>query len=184
MRRLTALASTREAMEGFDLEPTFASFSKVHRANGENFDPSGQFVGGLLAGENVVGMQQLRLKRHRWHRKTLKNKDPLIFSIGWRRFQTIPIYSVVDANSRHRMIKYTPEHMHCNATIHGPIVPPNTAAICFQKINSNQPSFRERDGDYFRNRSLDEDNEKAKLVGTPQKIYKNTAFITGMSTRH
>ena len=176
-------ASTREAMEGFRpgaylrvvLESAPCEWVK-------NFDPKRPIlVGGLLAGENVVGMQQLRLKRHRWHRKTLKNKDPLIFSIGWRRFQTIPIYSVVDANSRHRMIKYTPEHMHCNATIHGPIVPPNTAAICFQKINSNQPSFRVAATAII----LEIDHsmkimKKLKLVGTPQKIYKNTAFITGM----
>ena len=176
-------ASTREAMEGFRpgaylrvvLESAPCEWVK-------NFDPKRPIlVGGLLAGENVVGMQQLRLKRHRWHRKTLKNKDPLIFSIGWRRFQTIPVYSVVDANSRHRMIKYTPEHMHCNATIHGPIVPPNTAAICFQKINSNQSSFRVAATAVV----IEVDHsmkimKKLKLVGTPHKIYKNTAFITGM----
>ena len=176
-------ASTREAMEGFRpgaylrvvLESAPCEWVK-------NFDPKRPIlVGGLLAGENVVGMQQLRLKRHRWHRKTLKNKDPLIFSIGWRRFQTIPVYSVMDANSRHRMIKYTPEHMHCNATIHGPIVPPNTAAICFQKINSTQSSFRVAATAVV----LEVDHsmkimKKLKLVGTPHKIFKNTAFITGM----
>ena len=31
-------------------------------------------LGGLLASEDAMGFQQLRLKKHRWHRKILKNQ--------------------------------------------------------------------------------------------------------------
>uniref|UniRef100_A0A6N2LGF7 Ribosome biogenesis protein BMS1/TSR1 C-terminal domain-containing protein n=1 Tax=Salix viminalis TaxID=40686 RepID=A0A6N2LGF7_SALVM len=86
--------------------------------------------------------QRARLKRHRWHRKVLKTKDPVIFSIGWRRYQTTPVYAIEDRNGRHRMLKYTPEHMHCLATFWGPLAPPNTGVIAVQNLANNQASFR------------------------------------------
>ena len=84
----------------------------------------------------------MRIKKHRWYRHILKSNDPLIISYGWRRFQTIPVYAMEDANKRLRMIKYTPEYMHCQAACYGPAVPPNTGLLAIQKLNSNTPEFR------------------------------------------
>ncbi len=50
-------------------------------------------VGGLGQGEEKLGMMRLRLKRHRWFPKLLKCRDPLVFSVGWRRFQSLPVYA-------------------------------------------------------------------------------------------
>jgi ribosome biogenesis protein BMS1 len=47
-----------------------------------------------------------------------------------------------DQNDRNRMIKYTPEHMHCIASIYGPITPQNTGFICFQTLSNNVQTFR------------------------------------------
>ncbi|KAL9647211.1 hypothetical protein ABK040_012563 [Willaertia magna] len=138
-------------------------------------------LGALHQEECRMGLIKLRLKRHRWYPKTLKNKDPLIFSIGWRRFQSIPTYCVQDPNGRNRMIKYTPDYMHCIATIYGPYIPQNTGVIAFQNINNNVNSFRVSATGYVM--ELDQDFsivKKLKLVGYPKIIHKNTCIVTKM----
>ncbi|KAF4469602.1 hypothetical protein FALBO_3469 [Fusarium albosuccineum] len=138
-------------------------------------------IGGLSATEDRFGYLQVRIKRHRWHKRILKTNDPLIFSLGWRRFQTMPIYSTTDSRTRNRMLKYTPEHMHCFGTIYGPLIAPNTGFVCFNSMSASNAGFRiAATGTIL---SVDESTEivkKLKLTGTPAKIYKNTAFIKDM----
>ncbi|CAK9156230.1 unnamed protein product [Ilex paraguariensis] len=105
----------------------------------EHFDPCHPIlVGGIGLGEENVGYMQVRFKRHRWHKKVLRTRDPIIVSIGWRRYQTTPIYAIEDCNGRHRMLKYTPEHMHCLAMFWGPLAPPNTGVVAVQNLSNNQ----------------------------------------------
>lgn len=149
----------------------------------ENFDPRKVIIlGGLLANELGFGFNQARIKRHRWFSKVLKNNEPLIFSLGWRRFQSCPLFSMKDA-TRNRLIKYTPEHMHCMATFWGPITPPNTGFCAFRSLADNQSGFRiAATGTVL---ELDQNVEivkKLKLVGYPAEIHRNTAFIKDMFT--
>ena len=86
----------------------------------ENFDPQYPvLVGEVAAGEEQMGYMKVRLKKHRWHRRVLKSRDPLILSVGWRRVQVTPVYCMEEHNMRQRMLKYTPEHMHCVASLYG-----------------------------------------------------------------
>lgn len=177
--------ATRQAIEGFRPGSYLRiEFSSVPYELVEYFD--GRYpllVGGLLSSEETYGFAQVRLKRHRWHHKVLKTNDPLIFSIGWRRFQSIPIYSL-DDGTRNRMLKYTPEHMHCLATFWAPAARPNTGFCAFNTFNSNIATFRVS----ATGTVLDVDSgsgayrivKKLKLTGYPAKVFKNTAFIKEM----
>lgn len=115
-----------------------------------------------------------------WFPKILKTKDPLVFSMGWRRFQGLPIYCTEDHNRRLRYLKYTPEHAHCQGVVWGPLCPVNTSFAAFQNLASNLEGWRisatgtvtEIDADV---RIV----KKLKLLGTPIKIEKTTSFITG-----
>ncbi|KAI8066686.1 hypothetical protein BC940DRAFT_333994 [Gongronella butleri] len=150
----------------------------------EHFDPKYPvLIGGLLPSEDQFGMVQVRLKRHRWHRKILKTNDPLVFSVGWRRFQTMPVYSL-DDGTRNRMLKYTPEHMHCLATFFGPVHTPNTGFCAVQSVSDNKnAAFRiSATGVVVDISQSTEIVKKLKLTGTPAKVYKNTAFIKDMFT--
>ncbi|OQR91120.1 ribosome biogenesis protein BMS1, partial [Thraustotheca clavata] len=138
-------------------------------------------VGGLLPHEHALGLMRLRIKKHRWHRKVLKTNDPLVFSIGWRRFQSIPLFSIEDQNERHRYLKYTPEHMHCSATIYAPICPPNTGVMAFQNMSSKVQGFRvSATGVVLELDHTFSVMKKLRLIGHPTKVHKNTAFIKGM----
>jgi len=148
----------------------------------ESFNPRFPLlIGGLQPTEERMGFVQIRVKRHRWHKKILKTNDPLIFSLGWRRFQTLPVYSISDSRTRNRMLKYTPEHMHCFGTFYGPLAAPNTGFCCVQNFSNKNPGFRIAATGVVLN--VDEGTEivkKLKLTGHPYKIFKNTAFIKDM----
>jgi ribosome biogenesis protein BMS1 len=147
-----------------------------------NFDPTYPIVvGGLLPAEEHFGYIRVRIKRHRWYPKTLKTNDPLIFSLGWRRFQSLPIYSLDDHSIRMRMLKYSPEHTHCYATFYGPLSSPNTGFCAFNSLEGDTPVFRLcATGVVLEIDQSVKIVKKLKLTGVPYKTFRNTTFVKDM----
>ncbi|KAA0154573.1 hypothetical protein FNF29_02450 [Cafeteria roenbergensis] len=148
----------------------------------QNFTASRPLIlGGVPPHEQGMSLIRLRLKRHRWSPRQLKNGDPLVFSMGWRRFQSIPLYSVRDLKERNRFLKYTPEHMHCECTIWAPTAPTNIGFLAYQTVSARAAAFRiSATGTVLELDDTFRVVKKLKLIGHPMKIFRNTALIRGM----
>lgn len=133
--------------------------------------------------ESSLGYMKIRFSKHIWHPKILKTNDPIILSVGWRKFQTTPIYSVEDKNYRLRMIKYTPKYTNCYAIAYGPLLPINSAVVAIQNYSNESTVGHFRicgTGDLIEVNQNFEVTKKLKLIGEPMEIFKKTAFVKGM----
>ena len=75
-------------------------------------------------------------------------------------------------------MKYTPDHLHCTAHFWGPVTPQGTGLLALQSVSAGTAAFRVA----ATGTVLDLDKsaqvvKKLKLVGTPNKVMKKTAFI-------
>lgn len=153
----------------------------------DNFNPTYPvLIGGINMSEENIGYVNCKVKKHRWYKKLLKTSDPLIVSLGWRRFQTVPIYAKVEDDLKHRYLKYTPNHVTCSMTIYGPITPQNTGFLAVQTVQQNTEEMRRLGFRIAATGCVTEVDKsthimkKLKLVGVPFKIFKKSAFIKGM----
>ncbi|CAL8089317.1 unnamed protein product [Calicophoron daubneyi] len=156
----------------------------------ERFNPCQPLVaGGLPSVEESKGYLQIRFRTHRWLRRVLRSNDPVSVSIGWRRYQSVGVFSKEEHNLRNKFLKYSLSHEHCFVTIYGPIVSPKTGALLFMNSawrpessdSNNLPKFRiAGTGSVTSTDQSFQIVKKLKLIGEPYKIFSKTAFIHGM----
>uniref|UniRef100_A0A182K1Y3 Bms1-type G domain-containing protein n=1 Tax=Anopheles christyi TaxID=43041 RepID=A0A182K1Y3_9DIPT len=163
------------------------SFKNISAEFVEHFDPAYPvLIGGLNMVEENVGYVNCKVKKHRWYKKTLKTGDPLIISLGWRRFQTVPIYAKVEDDFKHRYLKYTPNHVTCSMSFWGPITPQNTGMMAIQSVAYDQKEMRKLGFRVAATGAVSESDKnveimkKLKLIGAPDKIFQKTAYVKGM----
>ncbi|ELP90799.1 ribosome biogenesis protein BMS1, putative [Entamoeba invadens IP1] len=137
-------------------------------------------VGGVLKSEEQLTVMQAQVVKHRWFPKLVKTRNPIVISVGWRRYQTVATFSSEDLNGKQRMLKYTPKGVFCLMTFYGPACPNNSGLIAFETGDAS-PYFRPcLTGNISNVDKACEISKKLKLVGKPEKILQNTAFIRGM----
>ncbi|PIA18870.1 DUF663-domain-containing protein [Coemansia reversa NRRL 1564] len=144
----------------------------------QGFNPYLPVVVGGISNEEGLSLITLRIKRHRWYPKILKTGDPIVVSVGWRRFQTIPTYFMND-RIKNRMLKYTPEHMHCSAAVYAPFIQPGTGFCAYHLTRQHRFGIAAT-GTVLENSQAIDVVKKIKLTGYPEKILKHTAYIKRM----
>ncbi|KAI3832318.1 hypothetical protein MKW92_029959 [Papaver armeniacum] len=154
-------------------------------ASTENIDPYRLIlVGGISLEEENVGCMQARLKQHRWHLKLLKTREPIIVSVGWRRYQTRLVYAQED-NGLH-LIDHIPKYADCLAMFWGPLAPQDSGVVAVKNLAGNKAPFRvSAMGVILESQQVAEIVKKPKQVGslgTPPKIFKKTSLIKDMFT--
>lgn len=131
--------------------------------------------------EDNMGFLMVRMKKHRYYSNILKSYDPLIINVGFKKYQSIPVFARKDDNERLRMVKYTPQHDFCLAYFYGPYSDTKVGVTAFQSISSDLKKFRvAATGTVLGFAPQYQIMKKLKLIGEPFKIMKNTAFVKGM----
>lgn len=135
-------------------------------------------LGIILNTENKSELLQGKFKKSKWLHKLLKTNDPLIFSVGWRRFQSIPVYSSKTSGDN-RMLKYCFKQGYSLINFYGSIVPPGTGFVAYSESLKFRVIGHGKIQDVSGEVNL---VKKLKLIGYPFKIMGNTAFIKDMFT--
>ncbi|XP_026451210.1 ribosome biogenesis protein bms1-like [Papaver somniferum] len=136
-------------------------------------------IGGISPEENFNGSISERFERHGLHTKSLKARDPIIVSVGWRRYQTSPLYAQEDFR---KILEFIPEDKPCSATFWGPFATNGTRVVAVQSLADNKAAFRILATGEVIGFSRAPCLSVKTLVGTPCKIISKTAFIKDMFT--
>ncbi|XP_026382120.1 ribosome biogenesis protein BMS1 homolog [Papaver somniferum] len=142
----------------------------------KHYDPCRPvLVGGISLEEENLGYIQVKLKRHSWHTKLLKTKDPIIVSVGWRRYQTRPIYAFKDGHGSYRGLNHTPKNKPCLAMFWAPLAPLGTGLAVVQSLADKKAAFRFLGKAYV----VDTNQGSVKIV----KKSRRTALLKDMCTK-
>ncbi|OAG29791.1 ribosome biogenesis protein BMS1 [Nematocida sp. ERTm5] len=173
-------AESKEHLEGIAPGRYVKLMIVLPMAVSNMYTPENIFILGANKEEELsMTFIQGRVKRHKWFKKTLKTKEAHYISMGWRRFQTTPIFSLKDA-IRNRILKYIPDSMTCNVTFYAPTHPPGTSFTILRKFNKDKNFRIAANGVQCEIGGHPRIMKKLKLIGYPSEIKGHTVFVKDM----
>jgi ribosome biogenesis protein BMS1 len=149
------------------------------------FDPTVPIVIGSLLEEELEppSLQWVKVKRHRFYARKPKALDPLVVTIGWRRFQVLPVFFNEERGGRNRFLKYMPDFVPCWATFFGPPSAVNVGVTAFQHLRERLETFRiTATGVTVEPMGDGTVVKKLRVNGHPSEIFEKTAKIADMFT--
>lgn len=156
-------------------------YIKIILENGisEHVDRSKVLILGVLnVSEGNDTILQGKVKKNKWHKKLLKTNEPYIFSVGWKRFQSIPVFSSKTPEIN-RALKYSFQHGFSAINFFGSIVPPGTGFSIYSETGDFRILANGNIMDVTGEHKL---VKKLKLLGYPKSITGNTVVVKNMFT--
>ena len=147
-----------------------------------HFDPCYPVVvGGLLSTELSKCYTAMNMKVHRWYPKILKDSNPLILSMGWRRFETVMKYGKRGDDLKCRAMKYARKHLTVEGIFWGPSSEKREPVVAFQSVSDRTKTFRICASGVVCGSDMSTNiSKKCTFIGYPHKIKQKTAFIKDM----
>lgn len=135
---------------------------------------------GMFPHEQKMSVMHIALKRTMgpYEDLTIKNKDELLFYVGFRRFRARPLFSQHTNGDKHKMERYLPKDGMCVASVYAQITFPPANALVFKESSSGILPIAS--GNIFK---IDPDRVITKrivLSGHPFRIHKRVATIRYM----
>lgn len=132
-------------------------------------------LGGCLVGEMRPSVLSGKVKKSRWLTSDLKSNAPYFFSIGWCRFQSLPLFA-----RDGKLIKYLRSALPANFSeivLFGPTVPAGTAFFLFSTTGRGRILGTGQVLDAAGGCGV---KKKLKLVGYPTQITGNNVIVESM----
>lgn len=87
---------------------------------------------GLFRHEHKVSVMHVQLKRHNEYDQPIRNKDPMHFQVGFRRFLTAPIFSEqCKGTTKLLMQRFVPQDVNFVASFYARVMFPSATVLMF-----------------------------------------------------
>lgn len=88
---------------------------------------------GLLPNEQKMSVLNIVLKKHSTYTDPIKSKESLVFQVGYRRFESSPIFSEYNFGNKHKYERFLQCDKASVASVYAPIIFPPAPVLVFKR---------------------------------------------------